>query len=91
MPAPAPAASSPDFEAVLHGVWRLLGACGDANKNDRLTVAIEASVDTRERIVGAAHALGFERAHAGALLGRERRRWRRGADGTFRLTADVSA
>ena len=93
VPAPPSAAVSPDFEAVLHGVGRLLGACPGANKNDRLAVAIEAlieaGVDTRSRIVGAARSLGFDPAHAGVLLGRERHRWRRGADGAFRLPAST--
>lgn len=51
---------------------------------------IDAGVDTRPRIVGAAASLGFKPSHAGALLERERE-WRLGADGRYRLLAAIPA
>lgn len=94
---PAPVASAPrplDIDLVLGSIRAMLDGCRTADRNELLVIAVVAligeGVDTGPRIVGAARRLGFQAAHAGAVLRageRGRARWRRGADGVYAVLA----
>ena len=100
-PQPPIVTAALDMDAIEHSIWQLLGACGEANKNDRLVVVIEAlieaGVNTRPRIIGAAKGFGFDRGHVGAVLEKSegpdprRHRWQRDANGVYRTHAAVPA
>ncbi len=81
----------------LHRVRQMLDGCGTGNRNDLLVIAIsaliEAGVNTRGAIVGAAISLGFKCGHAGAILSNSiggnpsRAKWQRGAEGVYAVLA----
>lgn len=79
-----------EVNAIFGRLRALIEACGPGtNKNDRLTVLINACIDeginTGARIVGAAKKLGFNDEHAGAVLRSGiGDRWAREDDGTYR-------
>lgn len=85
-PPARPAAAADLLEHIADRLYR----SGASNQNERITQAIveliTAGVDTRPQIVSAAVWLGFNRGHAGAMLGRGRE-WARGDDGAYRLVA----
>ena len=89
--APAPRV---DVDAVLQKIRIDLHGCRTTDRNVLLTIAIEAlidaGVDTRPQIVGAAASLGFPRGHAGVMLGKGRS-WLQGSDRRYRLIAAVTA
>jgi hypothetical protein len=80
-----------DYDALL-GIREMLDGC-EANQNERAIVAItaliEAGFNTGPRIVGAAKWLGFDPAHAGAVLKKStgpnsaRHWWKRCIDGIY--------
>ena len=90
----APLSAAATFNAFerLRALLKSLGP--ESNKHDRALVLISAciaeGIDTRPRILGALHLLGFNRGH-GAILLREgtgtspdAHRWRKAADGRYK-------